>query len=82
MYNFKTNLEKLYHKKINLAIKISNKGVKVGKKMSIAKLVKRKTKYDLKDYCEMRGLSVYSLYKGYVTKRARKILEKDGIKVA
>ncbi|QMS59958.1 hypothetical protein [Campylobacter fetus] len=54
----------------------------MAKKMSIAKLVKDKTKYDLKDYCEMRGLSAYSLYKGYVAKRARKVLEKDGIKVA
>lgn len=48
----------------------------------ITKAVKQKTKYDLKDYCEMRGLSLQSLYKGYVSKKARKILEKDGIKVA
>ncbi|AQW80766.1 hypothetical protein [Campylobacter pinnipediorum] len=48
----------------------------------ITKAVKKKTKYDLKDYCQMRGLSLASLYKGYVSKRARRILEKDGIKVA
>ncbi len=48
--------------------------------MSIAKLVKRKTKYDLKDYCEMRGLSAYSLYKGYISKKAAKILMRDGIR--
>nr|WP_314542598.1 hypothetical protein [uncultured Campylobacter sp.] len=48
----------------------------------ITKEVKRKLKYDLKDYCEMRGLSLSSLYKGYVSQKARKILEKDGIKVA
>ena len=71
----------MYHKKINLAIKISNKGVKVGKRVtSIAKSVKQKTKYDLKDYCQIRGLSLSSLYKGYVSKRAKKVLEKDGIK--
>ncbi len=62
--------------------KNSDKGVKMAKKMTIAKLVKLRTKYDLKDYCEMRGLSIYSLYNGYVAKRARKILERDGIKVA
>ncbi|QMS59955.1 hypothetical protein [Campylobacter fetus] len=50
--------------------------------MPIAKSVKQKTKYDLKDYCQMRGLSLSSLYKGYVSKRAKKVLEKDGIKVA
>ncbi|OCS20043.1 hypothetical protein CFVI97532_10155, partial [Campylobacter fetus subsp. venerealis cfvi97/532] len=52
------------------------------KKPTIAKLVKSKTKYDLKGYCEMRGLSHLSLYKGYVAKKARKVLERDGIKVA
>ncbi|WP_201029906.1 hypothetical protein [Campylobacter fetus] len=54
----------------------------MAKKLTIAKLVKSKTKYDLKDYCEMRGLSAYSLYKGYIAKKARKVLERDGIKVA
>lgn len=62
--------------------KNSNKGVKVGKKMSIAKLVKDKIKYDLKDYCDMKGLKVKSLYNGYISKKAAKILKKDGIKVA
>ncbi|OCS23753.1 hypothetical protein CFVB10_10055, partial [Campylobacter fetus subsp. venerealis cfvB10] len=66
-----------------LTIKISNKGVKVGKRVTpIAKSVKQKTKYDLKDYCQMRGLSLSSLYKGYISKKAAKILKKDGIKVA
>ncbi len=60
-----------------------NKGVKVGKRVTpIAKSVKQKTKYDLKDYCQMRGLSLSSLYKGYISKKAAKILKKDGIKVA
>ncbi|MBE2985527.1 hypothetical protein CCAL12920_00825 [Campylobacter sp. RM12920] len=48
----------------------------------IAKAVKQKMKYDLKDYCEMRGLSLSSFYKGYISKRAKKVLEKDGIRVA
>ncbi|OCS18431.1 hypothetical protein GZ989_005305 [Campylobacter fetus] len=66
-----------------LTIKIPNKGVKVGKRVTpIAKSVKQKTKYDLKDYCQMRGLSLSSLYKGYISKKAAKILKKDGIKVA
>jgi hypothetical protein cfetvA_11529 len=50
--------------------------------ISLARQIKAKTKYDLKAYCELRGLSMTSLYKGYLTKRAKKILEKDGIKVA
>ena len=51
-------------------------------KMTLARQVKAKTKYDLKAYCEIKGLSITSLYKGYVTKKAKKILERDGIKVA
>lgn len=51
-------------------------------KQTIAKTVKKVTKYDLKDYCEMKGLSLTSLYKGYVSKKAQKIFKKDGIKVA
>lgn len=54
----------------------------MSKKMSVAKLVKDKTKYDLNDYCDMRGLKVKSLYNGYISKKAAKILKKDGIKVA
>lgn len=48
----------------------------------VAKAVKQQLKYDLKDYCEMRGLSLSSLYKGYISQKTRKVLEKDGIKVA
>ncbi|WP_298791350.1 hypothetical protein [Campylobacter showae] len=48
----------------------------------VAKAVKEKLKYDLKDYCAMRGLSLSSFYKGYISQKAKKILEKDGIKVA
>lgn len=48
----------------------------------VTKAVKQKLKYDLKDYCEMRGLSLSSLYKGYISQKAKKILEKDGVKVA
>ncbi|MBR8464689.1 hypothetical protein KDD93_08965 [Campylobacter sp. faydin G-24] len=44
----------------------------------VAKAVKQKTKYDLKDYCEMRGLSLSSFYKGYISKRAKKCLKKMG----
>lgn len=49
---------------------------------SLARLIKAKTKYDLKAYCEIRGLSITSLYKGYIGKKTKKILEADGIKVA
>ena len=49
---------------------------------SIAWQVKQRTKYDLKDYAQMHNLSAASLYKGYVSKRAAKILQKDNIKVA
>ncbi|EJP76165.1 MULTISPECIES: hypothetical protein [Campylobacter] len=52
------------------------------KRDTIAKIVKKATKYDLKDYCEMKGLSLTSLYKGYVSKKAQKVFKKDGIKVA
>ncbi|EEV17395.1 hypothetical protein [Campylobacter gracilis] len=38
--------------------------------------------YDLKAYCEIRGLSVTSLYKGFISKKSKKILEKDGIAVS
>jgi hypothetical protein cfetvA_11529 len=48
----------------------------------VSKAVKQKLKYDLKDYCAMRGLSLSSFYKGYISQKAKKILEKDGIKVA
>jgi len=48
----------------------------------VSKAVKQKLKYDLKDYCAMRGLSLSSFYKGYISQKARKILERDGIKVA
>ena len=48
----------------------------------VTREVKQKLKYDLKAYCEMRGLSLSSLYKGFVSQKAKKILEKDGIKVA
>ena len=46
------------------------------------KQVTREVKHDLKDYCKIRGLSLSSLYKGFVSQKAKKILEKDGIKVA
>ena len=49
---------------------------------TLAQLIYEKTRWTLKDYCEMRGLSLQSLYRGYISKKARKILEKDGIKVA
>lgn len=46
---------------------------------TLAQAVKRKTKYDLRAYCQINNLSLSSLYKGYVSKRARKVLERDGI---
>lgn len=51
------------------------------KNTTLARAVKRKTKYDLRAYCQINNLSLSSLYKGYVSKRAKKILQKDGIKV-
>ena len=51
------------------------------KNTTLARAVKRKTKYDLRAYCQINNLSLSSLYKGYVSKRAMKILQKDGIKV-
>lgn len=57
---------------------------KKGKRMrntTLAQAVKRKTKYDLKAYCDINNLSLSSLYKGYISKRAKKVLLKDGIKV-
>lgn len=46
---------------------------------TISRLVKQATKYDLKAYCELRGLSLSSLYNGYISKKAKKILIKDGV---
>ena len=51
------------------------------KNTTLARAVKQKTKYDLRAYCEINNLSLSSLYKGYISKRARKILQRDGIKV-
>ncbi|MGP1485872.1 MAG: hypothetical protein ACTTJC_07310 [Campylobacter sp.] len=64
--------------------KIYDKGVKNARIQSKTsrKGRKRKAKYDLKDYCEMRGLSLSGFYKGYISQKARKILKKNGIKVA
>ena len=74
---------KLARNRANRFFKNRSEGEKVANLTKpITKAVKRKLKYDLKDYCEMRGLSLSSLYKGYVSQKARKILEKDGIKVA
>ncbi len=51
------------------------------KNTTLARAVKRKTKYDLRACCQINKLSLSSLYKGYVSKRAMKILQRDGIKV-
>lgn len=56
--------------------------MKVKRKESLARQIKAKTKYDLKAYCEIRGLSVTSLYKGFISKKSKKILEKDGIAIS
>lgn len=50
-------------------------------KPSIARLVKKATRYNLNEYCYLRKLSVTSLYKGYISKKAAKILMRDGIKI-
>ena len=56
--------------------------LKAKRKESLARQIKAKTKYDLKAYCEIRGLSVTSLYKGFISKKSKKILEKDGIAIS
>jgi hypothetical protein len=49
---------------------------------SIASQVREKKKTTLKWYCEMNNLSYYSIVKGFISRKTRRILEKDGIKVA
>lgn len=71
-------------KKIRILLKCAYKLYPKGKKMnalksSIAKKVKQKTLYDLKDYAKIKGLSVRSLYNGYLSKKAKKILIQDKI---
>ena len=60
--------------KIRKTNKIKKGAIVANQAKPITKEVKRKLKYDLKDYCEMRGLSLSSLYKGYVSQKARIIL--------
>ena len=50
-------------------------------KRELSKQIKKTTRYDVKDYCELRGLSLSSLYRGYISKKAREVLKKDGISV-
>ena len=56
--------------------------MKAKRKESLARQIKAKTKYDLKAYCEIRGLSISSLYKGFISKKSKEVLEKDGIAVS
>ncbi|WP_180380203.1 hypothetical protein [Campylobacter devanensis] len=56
-------------------------GRKNSSEPSIAMLVKKATRYNLNEYCYLRKLSVTSLYNGYISKKAAKILASDGIKV-
>ena len=47
---------------------------------TLAQLIYEKTRWTLKDYCEMRGIgSMMGLRGGYVSKANAKILESDGI---
>lgn len=47
---------------------------------TLAQLIYEKTRWTLKDYCEMRGISsIMGLRCGYVSKANAKILESDGI---
>ena len=47
---------------------------------TLAQLIYEKTRWTLKDYCELRGLSsIMGLRCGYVSKANAKILESDGI---
>lgn len=48
---------------------------------SIADQVQRKFKTTLKWYCEKKGLSYESIKHGYISKRAAKILKRDGITI-
>lgn len=51
------------------------------KENSIAYMVYDKTRYDLRAYCELRGLSHKALYAGYVSCKAARVLARDGINV-
>ncbi|MGP1484867.1 MAG: hypothetical protein ACTTJC_02010 [Campylobacter sp.] len=47
---------------------------------TLAQLVYEKTKWNLKDYSQIRGLrGFYGLRSGYVSKANARILEQDGI---
>ncbi len=48
---------------------------------TLAWLVYEKTRYTIKDYCELRGIanSINGLRSGYVSKSNASILEADGI---
>lgn len=49
--------------------------------IKIAKAVKLATKYDLKAYCEIKGLNLNSLYRGFISQKAMKILKADGVNI-
>lgn len=67
-YNFHNHM-KLYHKgKLVTA-----------KEGSIADQVQKKFRTTFRWYCEDHGLSYDSLIRGYVSKKAAKVLKKDGI---
>ena len=47
---------------------------------TLAQFIYEKTRWTLKEYCEMRGISsIMGLRCGYVSKANAKILESDGI---
>lgn len=47
--------------------------------LKIAKEIKLKTHYSLKAYAEINGLSLSSLYRGYISKETAKKLKEDNI---
>lgn len=51
------------------------------KKKTIAVLVKEKTGLYLFAYAKSRGLSKGSLSNGYISLKAKEVLEKDGIRI-
>jgi len=46
---------------------------------SVADQIMKKFYWSLRTYCEQRNLSYLSLQRGFYSKRAKLILEKDGI---
>lgn len=50
-------------------------------KMRLSRAIHEKFRWNLKDYAEMRGLSYMSIRKGFLSKKTKEVLQKDGIDV-